>query len=789
MTCTYKLVLLSIIAMLLYFASLEAMPVLNEICYDPTGVDDYFEWVELYNPGTAAIQLQGWKLYSGGSTLSCTYEFPPLLLRPKQYLLLAEPGIAAAQLTAKLDLQNGGSATDGVRLVSPDSLYTDTVLYDEPNSNHLPQDAGGQGYAPDVAEGHSLARRVDGEDSNQASDWIDSALPTPGRSNQAAIHLQLSHCSREIQTDHFIVQATIKNLSTSFVDNSSAWLQISINDTTFSKELVPSINASDSVTVRVSKQFTVLGWFKMSVSLQANYPIVIVDSLWITSILHGPSPLVFSEVLAAPGNQRSEWVELYCRYPQVIHNPCVQIKDAAQQLSSANITINQYVRIILCKSIAQFTQSYPHTLVDNLYELTSLPALNNSHETIYLLSDGIVLDSVSWDESKTDISYERHDFLNDATPQWAYCTDAAGATPTQVNSPLPNVTESDSLSVISCSETATELQHLLQLSTAYLGASLLCMQWNAETQENTLVYENTVTDTLFTVSISKPANGYYGFQYICLQDDELQAETWCYWNDNTIPVAINEIMYNPATGEPEWLELRRNFALPQFPAMYVIITDDTLYIASDSTTYRIITGSSSDSAKLDQTYSLTNCVYSYGLPTLHNTGDAIYLYDQNNNLLDSVQYLPAWGEEKGRSLERILSASLSQAANWRMSTNVLGATPGKANSVQGQIAFTNHTIQVTPQPFYPSKQAQLSIACTFTVPTSQITCTLYDLKGRKLIRLLNLSTDSYQGLFLWDAKNEYKNKVSSGNYVALIEANNTKKECFYRRQKVVVIGY
>src|SRR5947199_5142010 len=42
-----------------------AQPVINEIFYHPTSTNVLEEWVELYNPGTNAIDLTGWQFVNG----------------------------------------------------------------------------------------------------------------------------------------------------------------------------------------------------------------------------------------------------------------------------------------------------------------------------------------------------------------------------------------------------------------------------------------------------------------------------------------------------------------------------------------------------------------------------------------------------------------------------------------------------------------------------------------------------------------------------------------------------
>jgi len=42
-----------------------AQPIINEIMYHPASTNLLEQWVELYNPGTNAIDFTGWKFGNG----------------------------------------------------------------------------------------------------------------------------------------------------------------------------------------------------------------------------------------------------------------------------------------------------------------------------------------------------------------------------------------------------------------------------------------------------------------------------------------------------------------------------------------------------------------------------------------------------------------------------------------------------------------------------------------------------------------------------------------------------
>ena len=183
-----------IILLLLHFLVIlhSQNVVINEVLYDPEGTDDGYEWIELYNAGEQTVDLENWHIESAGLSFVQFFTFDSYSFSPHTYLLIGEEFVQNADITAVLDLQNGGSTTDGIRLVSSDLQYTDTVLYDSPNTNELPDDISNPGefFAPDVSSGNSLARKHDGEDTgNCENDFFECIESTPGNENFYPIDL------------------------------------------------------------------------------------------------------------------------------------------------------------------------------------------------------------------------------------------------------------------------------------------------------------------------------------------------------------------------------------------------------------------------------------------------------------------------------------------------------------------------------------------------------------------------------------------------------------------------
>ncbi len=156
-------------------------------------------------------------------------------------------------------------------------------------------------------------------------------------------------------------------------------------------------------------------------------------------------------------------------------------------------------------------------------------------------------------------------------------------------------------------------------------------------------------------------------------------------NVNYSDIIINEIMYAPLSGEPEWVEIfnTKNEAINLNNwkigdnSTYAIITLKDIIIPQKS--YLIVSKDSS----IIRYFKISSQIIVTNLPSLNNTGDAVVIKDPGGNTVDSLQYFPSWGgNANGKSLERINFQSPSNdSANWKNSTSKQRATPGYINSV------------------------------------------------------------------------------------------------------------
>src|SRR5690606_5561490 len=148
---------------------------------------------------------------------------------------------------------------------------------------------------------------------------------------------------------------------------------------------------------------------------------------------------------------------------------------------------------------------------------------------------------------------------------------------------------------------------------------------------------------------------------------------------------INEIMYAPSTGEPEWVELYNRTDAPvninrwrfSDAANTVTITQQDFFI--EPNTFIVLTADSS----ILNFYSVPVPILRFNLPALNNTGDNVVIKDSLGLIIDSLTYLPSWGGNTGgRSLERFsVDNSSTDSSNWSTSAGIVKATPGRINSI------------------------------------------------------------------------------------------------------------
>ncbi len=169
---------------LLLLSSALADVTINEAMVDATGSDAGQHWVELFNDGAVPVDLDGWVLERAKSSWNLLI---PLTgsIPPGGFYVVGEAQTPADYVVPLVDLGNGGATADAIRLRDPSGAIVDTLVYGGPNSDGWDDDvrSATTRIAPQPISGDTLARIVDGGDSDDSAADFRNGAPTPGATN------------------------------------------------------------------------------------------------------------------------------------------------------------------------------------------------------------------------------------------------------------------------------------------------------------------------------------------------------------------------------------------------------------------------------------------------------------------------------------------------------------------------------------------------------------------------------------------------------------------------------
>ncbi|MEL7835224.1 lamin tail domain-containing protein [Fodinibius sp. Rm-B-1B1-1] len=349
---------------------------------------------------------------------------------------------------------------------------------------------------------------------------------------------------------------------------------------------------------------------------------------------------------------------------------------------------------------------------DRAYHQSGFPALNNtSPDAVQLITNtGAKADSLTYNSTwgGIDLALERRSASTPSTYQenWGDSPNPDGGTPGTANEIAPDYTPPEliDLNIISTQTLQLVFDERLGQSGNYniTNNSTSINQTTADTVELSL--GSALQDAQhYTLSI-EGATDIFGNTITSIDT------SFTFYNPSPVDsgdVAINEFMYDPPSGNTEYIELynhsdksldlhdwtlsdnRETFEGTISNSQFILPPDSFVVIAPDNT--------------IETEYPDIALIAMNSFPALNNGGDQIIIRDQNGSLLDSLQYNSNWGGNEIAIERRTIDVLGTYQSNWGDAPNGVG-TPGTQNEIAKDntapsfddvIAVDNNKIELT----------------------------------------------------------------------------------------------
>jgi hypothetical protein len=456
--------LFAIFLILMFASSISsAQVVLTEIMFNPSGNENADEFIEIYNNGTAAINLACWMISDGTGADSLRALDDGLTLPPGRFGLILDPGYfddesdtydglipdsAFVVTISNSTFGNGGLSNSSAETVSLINANGDTV------SKYT--------YSIDNEDGYSDEKIVPwGGDT--ASNWANSRRlkGSPGAWNTVSppLHdLALSDFWSEPEEPPvgtaFNLFARVRNaglkpmpsvtLSFYFDEDISGSFEESER---FEQRIIGALSPGDSTTDTVAISTAEEGprafWAELEVDDDDSSNN---SRLLQQSVSQEQATLVINEIQYRPRAGRSEWVEFFQPGQYLLNvggwqfSDALGLSDTSKRFTFPNIRLDAGAFLVLAADSSIFEESLPETVAVVVWGEGS-PALNNTGDSLVLWdAAGQRIEQVNydprWGRDEEGISLERISPVSasDDPLNWASSVDPSGSTPGRQNS-------------------------------------------------------------------------------------------------------------------------------------------------------------------------------------------------------------------------------------------------------------------------------------------------------------------------------------------------------------------
>lgn len=274
---------------------------------------------------------------------------------------------------------------------------------------------------------------------------------------------------------------------------------------------------------------------------------------------------------------------------------------------------------------------------------------------------------------------------------------------------------------------------------------------------------------------------------------------------------INEIMFHPEEGKPEYIELYlpgeevldlqelslhvvEEGAVPDqpvplsdhsrlfLPGQYLVLTRSVLHLM--------------DAYQLELSGSLVEVEK---LPAMKSSGGSLYLTDRAGNVVEMVHYnadmhMDLITDQHGISLERVSATRPgSDPGNWHSAASIAGyATPGKINSQSAVDQESDGVLVVGPKVFSPDNDSYEDLLQITISPGGQdwlVGLWITDLKGNRIRVLANNHLCGPSVIYSWDGESDSGAMQPVGIYVIHAQGYHSGSGERWIRKRAVGLVY
>lgn len=727
---------------------LQGTVLLNEIMYAPLNGEP--EWIELYNNSNFDVDLEEWTISDELPSPTKTFiQAKDFVFPSKSYLVIAKDSTIKdfhKSINSKIIYQSFAALNndaDGIVIRDSRNIAIDSLRYDKT--------FGGE-------NGKSIERILFETQTNLKSNWgssKDIELSTPGKINSLSpkdYDLELSQITSPqkyaVVGKRIKLNFSIKNIGKNIASEFTVKIYLDSDKDGLEKpsELIyqkveKNLAASSSLNYEIEDASFVVGKnsyiavveYSLDQSEENNRSTFNINAVIINE---ERNDLVINEIMYAPTSAEPEWIEIYNNSSKQINLKGYQIANSS---SKAKVVIQDFVlkpeEYFVVARDSSFFNKYSN--VKNI-SVSNFPILNNTKDRVVILDSlDRTIDSLfyknTWGGSNGK-SLERIDVAKSSvdSTNWKTSTNQLGATPGFINS-ISQKKFDLAISKINFTPAQPKVGENVRISVdiSNIGKSdaifnLVLNKINKDGSKQKLEESN-------NLALSKDSKFSYQFSYIInsinakqtievvanfLSDQDLTNNSL---TSSVLPgysqgiVLINEVMFNPTNGEPEWIELYNNsnseVDLEDWSITDVLTTPQKQLIKAKDTSFppKTFLVVSKDSTIKNYHREINSKIIISTFANLNNDEDGVVIKDSRGTTIDSLRYSSKWGGENGKSLERkLLTIATNEKTNWGSSKDLELSTPGRINS----IAIKKYDLsikQIVSSPNYPVLNQDVSV--------------------------------------------------------------------------------